>query len=116
MDEEPWYSPSCGEEPEYVGDIHVRLLSETAIETQIRFSDDDEWLTLRVNVSREYLMPELGAGTRRALNQRVNDCAYAQEGKRWYRCGVMSNFFSSLTWDGDCKTNFVSFCTAVFMP
>ena len=43
MDEEPWYSPSCGEEPEYVGDIHVRLLSETAIETQIRFSDDDEW-------------------------------------------------------------------------
>ena len=47
MDEEPWYSPSCGEEPEYVGDIqgdvHVRLLSETAIETQIKFSDDDEW-------------------------------------------------------------------------
>ena len=43
MDEEPWYSPSCGEEPEYVGDIHVRLLSETEIETQIRFSDDDEW-------------------------------------------------------------------------
>ena len=37
MDEEPWYSPSCGEEPEYVGDIHVRLLSETAIETQIKF-------------------------------------------------------------------------------
>ena len=38
-----WYSPSCAEEPEYVGDIHVRLLSETAIETQIKFSDDDEW-------------------------------------------------------------------------
>ena len=43
MDEEPWYSSSCGEEPEYVGDIQVRLLSETAIETQIKFSDDDEW-------------------------------------------------------------------------
>ena len=43
MDEEPWYSPSCGEEPEYVKNTHVRLLSETAIETQIRFSDDDEW-------------------------------------------------------------------------
>ena len=25
-----------------MGDIHVRLLSETAIETQIKFSDD-EW-------------------------------------------------------------------------
>ena len=35
MDEEPWYSPSCGEEPEHVGDFHVRLLLETAIETQI---------------------------------------------------------------------------------
>ena len=43
MDEEPLYSPSCGREPEYVGDIHVRLFSETAIETQIKFSDDDEW-------------------------------------------------------------------------
>ena len=32
MDEEPWYSPSCEEEPEYVGDVHVRLLSEMAIE------------------------------------------------------------------------------------
>ena len=27
MDEEPWYSPSCGEEPEYVVDIRVCLLS-----------------------------------------------------------------------------------------
>ena len=27
----------------WVGDTHVRLLSETAIETQIKFSDDDEW-------------------------------------------------------------------------
>ena len=26
-----------------MGDIHVRLLSETAIETQVKFSDDDEW-------------------------------------------------------------------------
>ena len=43
MDEEPWYSHSCGEEPEYVEDTHVRPLSETAIETQIRFSDDDKW-------------------------------------------------------------------------
>ena len=43
MDEEPWYSLSCGKEPEYVGDIHLRLLSETVIETQIKFSDDDEW-------------------------------------------------------------------------
>ena len=33
MDEEPWYSHSGGEEPEYVGDIHVCLLSETTIET-----------------------------------------------------------------------------------
>ena len=41
MDEDPCYSSSCGEEPEYVGDIHVRLLSETAIETQIKFDDDD---------------------------------------------------------------------------
>ena len=68
--EEPWYSPSCGEEPEYMGDIHV-LLSETAIETQIKFSDDDEWqppvvlVRLRVNVTGEYLLLELGAGTRR---------------------------------------------------
>ena len=62
MDEEPWYSPSCGEEPEYVGDIHVRLLSETAIETQIKFSDDLDssinTVTLRVNVTGEYLLPE----------------------------------------------------------
>ena len=43
-DEEPWYSQSCGEEPEYMGDIHVRLLSETKIETQIKFSDEAEWL------------------------------------------------------------------------
>ena len=28
---------------EYVGNIHARLLSETAIETQIKFSDDGEW-------------------------------------------------------------------------
>ena len=43
MHEDRCYLSSCGEEPEYVGDIHVRLLSETAIETQIKFSDDDEW-------------------------------------------------------------------------
>ena len=43
--EEPWYSPSFGEEPEYMGNIHVRLVSETAIETQIKFFffDDTEW-------------------------------------------------------------------------
>ena len=55
MDEDPCYSSSCGEEPEYAGDIHVRLLSETAIETQIKFSDDDDWqppvvLTLQYRV------------------------------------------------------------------
>ena len=43
MDEEPWYSHSGGEESEYVGDIYVCLLSETTIETQIKFSDDNEW-------------------------------------------------------------------------
>ena len=43
MDEESRYSSSCGEEPEYVVDIHVRLLSETVVETQIKFSEDDEW-------------------------------------------------------------------------
>ena len=43
MDEKPWYSNSGGEEPEYVRDIHVRLLSKTMIETQIKFSDDNEW-------------------------------------------------------------------------
>mmetsp|Transcript_2941 Transcript_2941/g.8576 ORF Transcript_2941/g.8576 Transcript_2941/m.8576 type:complete len:179 (-) Transcript_2941:22-558(-) len=43
VDEEPWYGPSCGEEPEYMGDIRVRLLSETMIETQIKFADDTEW-------------------------------------------------------------------------
>ena len=42
MDEEPWYSPSCGKEPEDMEDIHVRL-SETKIETQIKFSDEAEW-------------------------------------------------------------------------
>ena len=41
--EEPWYSLSCGVEPEYMGDIRVRLLSKTTIETQITFSDDAEW-------------------------------------------------------------------------
>ena len=43
MDEDPCYSSSCGEEPECVEDTHVRLLSETAIETQIKFDDDDVW-------------------------------------------------------------------------
>ena len=43
MDENPWYSHSVGEKPEYVGDIHVCLLSEKTIETQIKFSDDNEW-------------------------------------------------------------------------
>ena len=72
MDEEPWYSPSSAEEPEYVGETHVRLLSETAIKTQIKFSDDDDWqppssllfntVTLRVNATGGYLLPELGAG------------------------------------------------------
>ena len=39
--ENPWYSG--GEEPEYVGEIHVCLLSAKTIETQIKFSDDNEW-------------------------------------------------------------------------
>ena len=42
MDENPWYSHSGGEEPEYVGDIHV-CLSEKTIETQMKFTDDNEW-------------------------------------------------------------------------
>ena len=37
-------------------------------------------------------------------------------GKIHARGLVMSNFASSLTWDGDCKTNLVSFRTAVLMP
>ena len=41
--EEPWYSPTCGKEPEDIGNIHVRLLSETKIEIQIKFSDEAEW-------------------------------------------------------------------------
>ena len=43
MDENYWYSDSGGEEPEYVGDIRVCLLSEKTIETQIKISDDNEW-------------------------------------------------------------------------
>ena len=43
IDEEPWYSPSCGKEPEFMGVIHVRLLSETKIETQVKFSDEAKW-------------------------------------------------------------------------
>ena len=44
MDENYWYSDSGGEVPEYVGDIRVCLLSGKTIETQIKFSDDDnEW-------------------------------------------------------------------------
>ena len=72
MDVDPCYSSSCGEEPEYVGGIHVRLLSETAIETQIKFDDDDEWqppvvLTLQHrdgSSERNWSVPltELGAG------------------------------------------------------
>ena len=52
--------------------VHVRLLSETAIETQIKFSDDDEWqppvvLNLQhrdVSSERNWLvpLPEIGAG------------------------------------------------------
>ena len=43
MDENYWYSDSGGEEPEYVGDIRVCLLSGKTIETQIKLSDDSEW-------------------------------------------------------------------------
>ena len=72
IDEDPCYSSSCGEEPEKVEDIHVRLLSETAIETQIKFYVDDEWqppvvLTLQHrdgSGERNWSLPlpELGAG------------------------------------------------------
>ena len=31
-----------------------------------------------------------------------------QYGKIHARCDVMSDIASSLTWDGDCKTNFVT--------
>ena len=87
---------------------------------------------VQVLMSRGWLTGLFGDG--------VNDYAYAHEGKRQCRCGllrrhvaatcceqggyvqygkiharcdVMSNFASSVTWDGDCKTNFLSFCTAV---
>ena len=43
----------------------------------------------------------------------VNKEAWFQYGKIHARGDVMSYFASSLTWDGDCKTNFVSLCTAV---
>ena len=43
VDEDPWYSSSCGKEPEFMGVIHVRLLSETKIETQVKFSDETKW-------------------------------------------------------------------------
>ena len=46
----------------------------------------------------------------------VNKEAMVWYGKTNARGYVMSNFASSLTWDGDCKTYFVSFCTAVLMP
>lgn len=43
-DEAPWYGPSFGEEPEYVGDIQVSLLPEGRIQTRIKVVDeDDEW-------------------------------------------------------------------------
>ena len=68
MDENPWYSHSGEEELEYVGDKHVCLLSEKTIETQIKFSDYNEWqpqsfntVTLRINATGEYLLLELGA-------------------------------------------------------
>ena len=35
MDEDPCYSSSCGEEPEYVVDIHVRLLSDRSGSRQL---------------------------------------------------------------------------------
>ena len=68
MDEDPCYSSSCGEEPEYVGDIHVRLLSETTIETQIKFDDDGEWqppvvLTLQHRDSSSERNRSAGAAT-----------------------------------------------------
>ena len=45
---------------------------------------------------------------------KVNKEAMVQYGKIHARGVVMSDFALSLTWDGDCKTNFVTFCTAVF--
>ena len=65
----------------------------------------------------------------RAFNPRVKTSTCCQmewwirSSMLWFGMGkihargyVMSNFASSLTWDGDCKTNFVSFCIAVLTP
>mmetsp|Transcript_57650 Transcript_57650/g.115483 ORF Transcript_57650/g.115483 Transcript_57650/m.115483 type:complete len:234 (-) Transcript_57650:63-764(-) len=44
QDEDPWYGPSFGEPPEPVGDIQVRLRSNSVLETRIRVAgEDDDW-------------------------------------------------------------------------
>uniref|UniRef100_A0A7S1M5M7 Uncharacterized protein n=1 Tax=Alexandrium catenella TaxID=2925 RepID=A0A7S1M5M7_ALECA len=43
-DEDPWYGPSCGEQPESVGDIQVRYRVGSRLETRIRVDgEDDDW-------------------------------------------------------------------------
>eukprot|EP00930_Biecheleria_cincta_P092051 TRINITY_DN81819_c0_g1_i1.p1 TRINITY_DN81819_c0_g1~~TRINITY_DN81819_c0_g1_i1.p1 ORF type:complete len:147 (-),score=31.20 TRINITY_DN81819_c0_g1_i1:139-579(-) len=48
--EKPWYGPSCGEKPEFVGSIRLRLvpaaegkLGSEFIETQIHTEGEDDW-------------------------------------------------------------------------
>lgn len=50
--EDPWYGPSCGEKPESVGSIRLKLiaagegsLGSEIIETQIRTDEDGDWQT-----------------------------------------------------------------------
>merc|ERR1712046_303526 len=43
-DDEPWYGPSCGEQPEVIGEVHVRLISlePPHMETKIR-TEGEPW-------------------------------------------------------------------------
>mmetsp|Transcript_147200 Transcript_147200/g.274179 ORF Transcript_147200/g.274179 Transcript_147200/m.274179 type:complete len:234 (+) Transcript_147200:55-756(+) len=44
-DQQPWYGPSCGEEPERIGEIRVKLHAgpPLSLETQIRDEEQVEW-------------------------------------------------------------------------
>merc|ERR1740121_1817505 len=50
--EDPWYGPSCGVEPESIGEIRLKFipagegkLGSEIIETQIKTEEDGEWQT-----------------------------------------------------------------------
>mmetsp|Transcript_20178 Transcript_20178/g.36555 ORF Transcript_20178/g.36555 Transcript_20178/m.36555 type:complete len:219 (-) Transcript_20178:59-715(-) len=45
-DEDPWYGPGCGLEPEHAGDIQVRLHAgpPRSLETRIRHAGEEDWL------------------------------------------------------------------------